>query len=112
MGDFVRYFIEGMAKEAIDSTCAAMVNILKYVQGVHRVGEAVSIKPRYLTFFSDRLKTKGMCDEAVRVDPWSLGDDPDHFKTQKMCKKVDDENPRVLKYVPEQFKPQDCVTRQ
>ena len=112
MGDFVRYFIEGMAKEAIDSTCAAMVNILKYVQGVHRVGEAVSIKPRYLTFFSDRLKTKGTCDEAVRVDPWSFGDDPDHFKTQKMCKKVDDENPRVLKYVPEQFKPQDCVTRQ
>ena len=112
MGDFIRYFIEGMAKEAIDSTCAAMVNILKYVQGVHRVGEAVSIKPRYLTFFPNHLKTKGMCDEAVRVDPWSLGDDPDHFKTQEMCKKVDEENPRVLKYVPDQFKPQECVMRQ
>ena len=87
MGDFIRYFIEGMAKEAIDLTCVAMVNILKYVPGVHSVGEAVSIKPRYLTFFPDCLKTKGMCDEAVRVDPLSLGDDPDHFKLKRCVKR-------------------------
>ena len=51
MGGFIRYLIEGMAKEAIDLTCAVIVNILKYVPGVQRVDEEVSIKPRHLTFF-------------------------------------------------------------
>ena len=69
MGDFIRYFIEEMTKEAIELTCAVMVNILKYVRGVQGVDEAVSIGPRYLTFLPDYLKTKGMCNEAVCREP-------------------------------------------
>ena len=29
MGDFIRYFIEEMTKEAVELTCAFMVNILR-----------------------------------------------------------------------------------
>ena len=104
MDDSIRYFIEEMAKEAIELTCAVMVNILKYVPGFQGVDEAVSIKPHYLTFLPDHLKTKGMCDKAVCRDPWLLFDVLDHFKSQEMCKRVIEENLQVLKYVPDQFK--------
>ena len=83
---YIRYiFIEGMAKEVIEMTCAVMVEYVPGVQGVH---EAVSIGPRYLTFLPDHLKAKGMCDEAVRRESWTLKDVPDHLKTQEMCKRV------------------------
>ena len=88
MGDFIRYFIKEMAKEVIELTYVAMVNILKYVPGFQGVDEAVSIKPRYLTFVPDRLKTQDMCSEAVRKDAYILGDVSDHFKTQEMRKRV------------------------
>ena len=99
MGDVIRYFIEGMSKEAMELTYVAMVNILKYVPGVQGVDEKVSIKLRYLTFIPDHLKTNGICDEAVPRDPRLQYNVPDHFKTQDMCKWVVEENPRVLKYV-------------
>ena len=104
MDDSIRYFIEEMAKEAIELTCAVMVNILKYVPAFQGVDEAMSIKPHYSTFLPDHLKTKGMCDKAVRRDPWLLFDVLHHFKSQEMCKRVVEENPQVLKYVPDQFK--------
>ena len=86
MGDFIRYiFIEGMAKEAIEMTCAVMVKYVPWVQGVD---EAVSIGPHYLTFLPDHLKVTGMCDEVVRRESWTLKDVPDHLKTQEMCKRV------------------------
>ena len=88
MGDFIRYFIKEMAKEVIELTYVAMVNILKYVPGFQGVYEAVSIKPRYLKFVPDRLKTQDMCNEAVRKDSYILGDVSDHFKTQEMRKRV------------------------
>ena len=106
MGDFIRYFIEEMAKEVFEVTCVAMVNILKYVSGVERVDEAVSIKPHYLTFVPDNLKTQEMCNEAVQKGACTLGDVPDHSKTKDMGKRVVEENPQVLEYVPDQFKPQ------
>ena len=112
MPDFIKLYKIKMAKEAIDLTCVAMVNILKYVPGVQGVDEAVSITPRHLTFFPDRLKTKGMCDEAVRVDPWSLGNVTDHFKTQEMCKRVVEENPRVVNMFQTNLKPKKCMRRQ
>ena len=104
MGYIIRYFIEGMSKDAMELTCVAMVNIQKYVPGVQGVDEAVRIKPRYLTFIPGHLKKKEICDEAVRRDPWLLHDVPGHFKTQDMCKQVVEENPRVLKCVTDQFK--------
>ena len=98
MGYIIRYFMEGISKDAMELTCVAMVNILKYAPGVQEVDEAVRIKPCFLTFIPDHLKTKGIC-EAVRRDPWLLYDVPNHFKTQNMCKRVVEENPRVLKCV-------------
>ena len=84
-----------MAKEVIELTQVAIVNILKYVPGFQGVDEAVSIKPRHLTFVPDHLKTQDMCNEAMKKDAYTLGDVSDHFKTQEMRKKVVEENPSV-----------------
>ena len=106
MGDFIRYFIEGMAKQAIELTCVAILKILKYVPGVQGLDEVVSLKPRYLTLVPDGLKIQEMCNETVHIDPWLLYDVPDYLKTQEMYKRVVEKNPKVLKYVSDQFKTQ------
>ena len=100
MGDFIRYLIVEIAKEAIELTCAVMVNILKYVPGFQGVDEAVNIGPVHLTS-PDRLKTKGMCSEAVRREPFSLMDVPDYFKTEEMCLEAVHKNTYTLGHVPD-----------
>ena len=90
MGDFIRYFIEEMTKEAIEMPCAVIVNILKNVPGVD---EAVSIGSRYLTFLPDRLKTKEMCNEAVRNNPYTVEYVPDQYRTQEMCNEAVEVDP-------------------
>ena len=103
MGDFIRYFIEDITKEAIDLTCGVIVNILKYVPGVQGVDEAVTIGPRYLTFLPDHLKTKEVCNEVVSREPSTLKFVPENLQTQEMCKRVVEENPRLLRHVPDRF---------
>ena len=75
MGDFIRYFIDEM-------TCT-MVNMMKYVPGSQGVDEAVSIKPRYLTF---------VLDQAVCRRPWGLKPVSDDSKDQGICEWVVNKN--------------------
>ena len=112
MGDFIRYFIEEMIKEAIELTCAVMVNILKYVPGVKGVDEAVSIGSRYLLFLPDQLKVKGMCNKALCREPSTLKFVPVNIQTQEMWKRDVEKNPRLLKYVPGGFKTKETVISQ
>ena len=57
----------------IEEMTCAMVNILKYVPGVQGVDEAVSVRPRYLTF---------VIDQEVRRKPWGLKYFSDDLKDQ------------------------------
>ena len=109
MGDFIRYFIEEMTKEAIEMPCSVIMNILKNVPGVQGVDVVVSIGPRYLTFLPDRLRTKEMCNEAVRNNPYTLKYVPDQYRTQEMCNEAVEVDPWLLKYVPDHFKIQKNV---
>ena len=80
MSDFIKFFIEEMVKKVIELTCAALVNILKYVPGVQVVEDA----PYFLALIPDELKTQKMCEKPVQDDPWSLAYVPNHFKTKRM----------------------------
>ena len=57
----------------IEEMTCVMVNILKYVPGVQGVDEAVSVRPRYLTF---------VIDQEVRRKPWGLKYFSDDLKDQ------------------------------
>ena len=112
MGDFIRYLIKGMTKEAIELTCAVVVNILKYVSGVQGVDETVNIGPANLTFLLDRLKTKRMCNETVRREPFSLMDVPDYFKREEMCLETVHKNLYMLDMSQTDLRPRRYVIRQ
>ena len=104
MSDFIKYFIKKKVEEAVEMTCAVMLNILKYVPGVQGVDEAVHIGPNSLALVPDALKTERICNEVVCREPWALKFVPENLQTQEMCKRVVEENPRLLKYVPDRFK--------
>ena len=57
MTDFIQFFMEEIGKVVIELTCAAMVNILKYIPGVQGVHEAVHIGPCSFALIPDELKT-------------------------------------------------------
>ena len=104
MSDFIKYFINKKVEEAVEMTCAVMLNILKHVLGVQGVDEAVYIRLNSLGLVPDALKTEGICNEVVCREPWALIFVAENLQTQEMCKSVVEENPRLLKYVPDGFK--------
>ena len=57
MTDFIQFFMEVIGKVVIELTCAAMVNIQKYIPGVQGVHEAVHIGPCSFALIPDELKT-------------------------------------------------------
>ena len=104
MSDFIRYFIEEMAIEAIELTCVVMLNILKCVPGVQGVDETVHIRPHFLAFVPDRFKIEGICNWVMRRESWDLKHVPNYLKDQGVCEWVVHKNPRMLKYATDYFK--------
>ena len=101
MSDFIKFFIEDMGKEVLELTCAAIVNILKYIPGVQGVDEAVHLRPYSVVLIPDQLKTQKMCEKSIEDDPRSLACVPDLFKTQEMCNEAVSRDAYTLDNVPD-----------
>ena len=104
----------------------ALSHMLKYVPGVQGVDEAVSIRPRCLTFVlgqavqkrpwglkhvSDDLKEQRIYEWAVNKKIQMLEYVSDHFKTQEMCDDVVMEDPLLLRHAPDWFMTQQQLSQ-
>ena len=62
-------------------------------------------------YFSDHIKTQGMCERAIEDESETLEYVPNHFKTQMMCERAVENEPDTLKFVPDHFKTQRMCER-
>ena len=102
MTRFTDFFIKGMTEEVIELTCAAMVNILKYIPGVQGADDV--IRPCSLALIPDELKTQKMYEKSEALNPCALQFVPDHLKTKRICKEGVEDESETSKFVPEHFK--------